>query len=105
MKIENLLKKIKENTKLIGRELAYQALLLFYAYPKSPKKIKAVIASSLAYFILPLDAIPDPIPFLGFVDDGIILASAIAIVRLYVTDEIKEQTNKTLNRFFPKNNS
>ncbi len=105
MKLEQIINKIKDNTKLVGREIAYQALLLYYAYPKAPKKIKAVIASSLAYFILPLDAVPDPIPFLGFLDDGVVLASAMAIVRLYVTQEIKDQTNKTLDRFFPKKDS
>tara|TARA_R110002049_G_scaffold94670_4_gene232885 strand:+ start:1065 stop:1382 length:318 start_codon:yes stop_codon:yes gene_type:complete len=105
LKLEQIINKIKDNTKLVGREIAYQALLLYYAYPKAPKKIKAVIASSLAYFILPLDAVPDPIPFLGFLDDGVVLASAMAIVRLYVTQEIKDQTNKTLDRFFPKKDS
>lgn len=100
MKIEQIINKIKDNTKLVGKELAYQALILYYAYPKAPKKIKAIIASSIAYFILPLDAIPDPIPFLGFVDDGVILASAIAIVRFYVTDDMKEQAKTTLAKIF-----
>lgn len=100
MKIEAITSKIKDNTKLIGKGLAYQALLLYYAYPKAPKKIKAIIVSSIAYFILPLDAVPDPIPFLGFLDDGVILASAIGIVRFYVTDEMKSKAKETLGKIF-----
>ncbi|MBH47185.1 MAG: hypothetical protein CME71_03340 [Halobacteriovorax sp.] len=100
MKIESIVNKVKGNIKNIGKDLVRQVLLLFYAYPKSPKKVKAVIASSIAYFILPLDAVPDPIPFLGFLDDATVLAAALGIVRFYVDDEVKEKANKMLDKLF-----
>ena len=36
---------------------------------------------ALAYFIVPIDVIPDFIPGLGFTDDAAILAAAISAVR------------------------
>lgn len=92
--------KLKDSAIAAGEKVVYQALLLFYAYPNAPKKVKAVIASSLAYFILPLDAVPDPIPVLGFLDDATVLAGALAIVRFYVNDEVKEKAKATLAKFF-----
>lgn len=105
MEQKALFNKITNTARSAGKALVYQALLLFYTYPIAPKKVKAVIASSIAYFILPLDAVPDPIPLIGFLDDATILAGALAIVRFYVNDEIKEKAKATLERFFKKKNS
>src|SRR5690606_7115854 len=99
MNQDSLWKKIKASLKNAGKQVIYQALLLYYTYPNAPKKIKTVIASSLAYFILPLDSVPDPIPFLGFLDDAAVLAAAVGIVRLYVTEESKQKAQTTLDRF------
>lgn len=38
----------------------------------------AVIAGALAYVVSPIDIIPDFIPVLGWLDDGIVLAAVIA---------------------------
>lgn len=99
---KSLWNKLKKSAGSAGREIVHQALLLFYAYPHAPKKIQAVIASSLAYFILPLDAVPDPIPFLGFLDDATVLAGALGIVRMYVNEEVKAKANSAMERFFKK---
>ena len=37
--------------------------------PETPGKSKAVLLGALAYFIMPLDAIPDVLAFVGFSDD------------------------------------
>lgn len=102
MKLDSILRKISGNTKRMGKHLIRQVLLLYYAYPLAPKKIQAIIASSIAYFILPLDAVPDPIPFLGFLDDATVLAAAFAVVRVYVTDEVKAKAEKALSKLFGK---
>lgn len=99
---KSLWNKLKTSAGNAGKEIVHQALLLFYAYPHAPKKVQAVIASSLAYFIMPLDAVPDPIPFLGFLDDATILAAALGIVRMYVNDEVKTKANSAMERFFKK---
>ena len=47
---------------------------------KTPMKSKALLMSALAYFILPVDTIPDFIVGFGFADDATVLAAAIAAV-------------------------
>ena len=55
--------------------------------PSTPRWVKAIVAAALAYFILPLDAIPDLLPLIGLSDDMSILAAAYASVSNFVTDE------------------
>lgn len=38
---------------------------------------KAVILGALAYFLLPTDSIPDIIPIVGYVDDGIVIGTVV----------------------------
>ena len=45
--------------------------------PAVPKRRKTVAAAALAYFVSPIDVLPDFIPFVGRVDDVVILAAAI----------------------------
>lgn len=40
-------------------------------------KSKAIILAGLAYFILPTDTIPDFIPFVGYIDDGAVIAAVL----------------------------
>lgn len=46
----------------------------------------------MAYFILPVDLIPDPILGLGYADDGIALMAALKVLTSAMTPEIIEQT-------------
>ena len=89
-----------------GSGLVEKALRLYYAAqcPETPVWAKTVISSALAYFILPIDAIPDPIPFVGFVDDLGAIAAAIGIVSLYITEEVKEQARQKMKVWFSKEN-
>lgn len=54
-----------------GPELVQKALVLYYTMnnPKTPNRIKASIMGALAYFILPLDAVPDALMGIGYLDD------------------------------------
>jgi uncharacterized membrane protein YkvA (DUF1232 family) len=42
---------------------------------------KAVAVAALAYFICPLDAIPDLTPIVGYLDDAGVIAVAVAYYR------------------------
>jgi len=53
----------------------------------TPLNVKITIAGALAYFIMPLDAIPDFLAGIGYLDDAGIVASALTIVSNYVTKE------------------
>ena len=37
---------------------------------KTPTSVKATLVGALAYFVLPIDAMPDFLPVLGFTDDA-----------------------------------
>ena len=96
--------KLKKNAIAAGSELVEKALWLYYAAqrPETPVWAKTVIFSALAYFILPIDAIPDAIPFGGFVDDLGAIAAAIGTVSLYITEEVKEQARQKMKDWFRK---
>ncbi len=81
--------KISKFAKSAGREVIEKALVLYYAAsdPDTPTKAKAIIFSALGYFILPLDAIPDITPILGFSDDLGAIALALATVAAHIKPE------------------
>src|SRR5690606_1095335 len=74
--------KLGPRARSIGRETLEKALYLYYAVqsPLTPKWAKRVIYGALGYFILPLDAIPDLAPVLGYTDDLSVMAAALATV-------------------------
>jgi uncharacterized membrane protein YkvA (DUF1232 family) len=51
----------------------------------TPLPVKATLVGALAYFILPVDAIPDVLPVIGFTDDAAVLAAAINLVATHIT--------------------
>ena len=94
--------KIKSVAKKAGSKTIYMVLLLHYVL-KSPDvsiKEKAKIYGALGYFILPIDLIPDAIPFVGYSDDITALASILHSVWKNVTPEIKQQSQQKLKDWF-----
>jgi uncharacterized membrane protein YkvA (DUF1232 family) len=64
----------------------------------TPTWAKAQIAGALAYFLVPLDVIPDfmvPVP-VGYSDDGAVVAACLAIVTRHVTAKHRVQARKWL---------
>ena len=55
--------------------------------PRTPLWVKGVVAAALAYFVLPLDAIPDILPVVGLSDDLSVLTGALTAVGAFITDE------------------
>ena len=54
-------------------------ILMFIAMrdPRTPKTVKGLLALAALYLISPVDLIPDTIPFLGLVDDAVVLPAAV----------------------------
>ena len=94
--------KITQFAKNAGREVVEKALVLFYAAsdPDTPKKAKAIIYSALGYFILPLDAIPDITPILGFSDDLGAPALALATVAAHIKEEHRQAAKAKVAQWF-----
>jgi uncharacterized membrane protein YkvA (DUF1232 family) len=81
-----------------GREVLEKSLWLYFAMQKQdcPAWAKTAIVGALGYFILPIDAIPDFIPLLGFTDDLGVLAGAVATVAKQIDGEVKEKAEAKL---------
>lgn len=52
--------------------------------PATPGKVRATVLASLAYFVLPLDVIPDFLIGIGFGDDATVLLAALAMIRSHM---------------------
>jgi len=64
--------------------------------PQTPGKAKAVLLGSLAYFIMPMDAIPDFLALVGYSDDIAVLTLAIATVRSNMTEAHRIAARKSI---------
>jgi uncharacterized membrane protein YkvA (DUF1232 family) len=69
---------------------------------KTPLKVKGILLAALAYFIMPLDAIPDILLGLGFTDDMAVLFTAISMIRTHMKPEHREKARETLDRLRKK---
>jgi uncharacterized membrane protein YkvA (DUF1232 family) len=65
--------------------------------PATPKHVKAAIIGALAYFIMPLDAVPDVLIGLGYTDDAAVFWAVWRMVSKYVTDMHKTDARKYLS--------
>lgn len=54
--------------------------------PETPTKTRAILIAALAYFVLPLDSIPDFIVGFGFTDDLAVLSAALASLKSSLQD-------------------
>ena len=64
--------------------------------PATPRRVRLTLLAALGYFVLPVDAIPDIMPLLGFTDDAAVIAAAIAAVAGSITIEHRERARKAL---------
>ncbi len=86
----------------MGVKLVYSALLLFYAYSskETPGWAKKVIIGALAYFVSPIDGIPDLSPFLGFTDDMGVLSYGIVMIACYIDVDIRQKAKDRIHQIF-----
>lgn len=94
--------KVKNFALKAGKEVIEKALWLYYAaqQPSTPAWARTVIYGALAYFVLPVDAVPDAIPVAGFTDDLGALAAALGTVSMYVTDQVKTMASEKMKEWF-----
>lgn len=94
--------KVKTFAKKAGVKVIYAALLLFYCLKDKdvPAWAKTVIIGALAYFISPVDAIPDVVPVVGFSDDLGALVAALGIVSVFIDKDIKKKAKTKLSDWF-----
>jgi uncharacterized membrane protein YkvA (DUF1232 family) len=52
---------------------------------KTPWRVRGTLLAALAYFVLPLDSLPDFLVGVGFTDDIAVLTAAITAIRGHIT--------------------
>lgn len=79
---------------------AEDAVAAFYCATdqNTPLKVRGTLLAALAYFIMPLDMIPDILAFVGLGDDIAVFTAAFTLVQSHVTDEHREKARDAIER-------
>lgn len=97
---EGVLAEVLALVKKLARNLPFaeDALAAYHCVrdPATPARVRFILVAALAYFVMPIDVVPDYIPFLGFTDDAAVLSTAIAAVRNAMTSEHRAKARASL---------
>ena len=69
--------------------------------PATPMRVRGMLLATLAYFILPVDIVPDIILGLGFVDDAALLTAVIGMVATNITPTHRAAAARALGKELP----
>jgi uncharacterized membrane protein YkvA (DUF1232 family) len=77
---------------------ADQALSVWFAArdPETPAAAKGMMLGAMAYFVLPVDAIPDIFAGVGFTDDAAVFAALIATLGANIKRRHREAAERAL---------
>lgn len=64
--------------------------------PLTPTRVRVVLLGALAYFVMPLDAVPDFVIAFGFSDDAAVLMAAITAVHSNITSAHRSAAREAL---------
>jgi uncharacterized membrane protein YkvA (DUF1232 family) len=64
---------------------------------RTPTRVRGILLAALAYFVLPIDFIPDFIFGLGFTDDMAVLTAAITALRSHITPDHRAAAREALS--------
>ena len=83
---------------------ADQALAAWYSArdPETPLAAKGMIFAGLAYFIMPVDAIPDIFAGIGYTDDAAVSTAVLAMVGANIKRRHRDQAEEALERLKAK---
>jgi len=99
---DSVRRRFRGKFKQVAAQLPFAEDLLaayYCAFDKqTPRHVQAALLGAVAYFILPLDFMPDMMPLLGFTDDAAILATAIRMVAGHITQEHRNAARAALKR-------
>jgi uncharacterized membrane protein YkvA (DUF1232 family) len=85
--------------RLIGKLPFIEDLVAAYycAFDReTPLTARAVLIGAVAYFVLPVDAIPDVVAVFGFSDDAAVLAAALATAGAHITPSHRTAAREAL---------
>lgn len=72
---------------------SHEAVAMYYCAmdPNTPAKAKVTAISALAYWILPIDLVPDIFPVVGYGDDATAIFVAYKAISSHITDEHRDK--------------
>lgn len=88
----------------VGRTSARPVLLLYYVMmsKNTPKSEKLMLASAIAYVVLPIDLISAKrLPIIGWLDEVVSLTVAYQKVCKYITPDMERKADEILDKWFP----
>jgi uncharacterized membrane protein YkvA (DUF1232 family) len=88
--------RLKDWARAIKKDVV--ALYIAARDPRVPWHVKAAAAAIAAYALSPIDLIPDFIPVLGYLDEGIILPIAITLVIRMIPDPLMAEFREEAER-------
>ncbi len=79
---------------------ANQAVAVYYAArdPETPMAAKGIMLGALAYFVMPIDAIPDVLAGVGFTDDAAVITAVIATLGANIRKRHRDLADQALER-------
>lgn len=66
--------------------------------PATPARAKAILLGALAYFIMPIDVIPDVLLGFGFTDDMAVLLAAFNMIRVHLKPVHRERARAAMEK-------
>jgi uncharacterized membrane protein YkvA (DUF1232 family) len=70
--------------------------------PATPMRVRGMLLAAIAYFILPLDFIPDIVAGLGFADDAALVTAVLALVSAHITPTHRAAAARALDKELPR---
>jgi len=70
--------------------------------PATPTRVRGMLLAALAYFILPIDLIPDMLGGLGFADDMALFTAVVGMVSSHITPTHRAAAARALDKELPR---
>ncbi len=97
---QTIRQKLLKTTRKAARQIPFMEDVVAGYYcaldPSTPGKVRATVLAALAYFVLPLDTVPDFLIGVGFTDDAAVLMAAIAMVRSHLREDHYQAAREAL---------
>jgi uncharacterized membrane protein YkvA (DUF1232 family) len=97
---ESVRKRFKAKFRRIASRLPFAEDLLAAYYcafdRQTPRHVQASLLGALAYFVLPIDFMPDLMPILGFGDDAAVLVTALRMVANHIRPDHRDAARAAL---------
>lgn len=89
--LSNIIEHLQRYLTQLSTKGVYAALLLYYAWSNknTPGWAKNIILGALAYFVSPIDGIPDLTPFIGMTDDIGLMCFSLVTIACYITEDVR----------------